>query len=131
MEVLIKLGKRRTILISISILLVSMHTIYFYHITIPEIETKKIIQQVIRFVLTIALLVWIYKGNKLAKNVALVLFILAILAALVSLSKLETSWINKIPLAVMIFVYSLAVLHFGLSRSFKAFSDFQNSNKNE
>ena len=45
MNDLAKLGKTRTILILISILLVSIHTIYFYHSIRPEIETKKLIQQ--------------------------------------------------------------------------------------
>ena len=55
MNELTKLGKKRTILISISILLVSIHTIYFYHSVKPEIETKKLIQQIIRLLLTIGL----------------------------------------------------------------------------
>ncbi len=61
MTPLIQLGKKRTILISISILLVSIHSIYFYHSVLPESETKKLIQQFVRLGLTILLLVAIYK----------------------------------------------------------------------
>ena len=38
MNELAKIGKKRTILISISVLLVSIHTIYFYHAVRPEID---------------------------------------------------------------------------------------------
>jgi hypothetical protein len=31
----------------------------------------------------------------------------------------------RIPFVVMIFVYSMAVFHFGISKSFKAFSQYQ------
>jgi hypothetical protein len=126
MNELIKLGKKRTILISISILLVSIHTIYFYHIVRPEIETKKLIQQIIRFVLTFGLLYAVYKGKKWAKVLSIILFSLAILGALVAVGTLDRPFINKVPLLVMIFVYSMAILHFGFSKSYKAFFDFQN-----
>lgn len=62
MNTLAKIGKKKTILISISILLVSIHTIYFYHSVRPEIESKKLIQQLIRFLLTIGLLIMVYRG---------------------------------------------------------------------
>ena len=53
MNYLETLGKRQTILISISILLVSLYSICFYNSVVPEIESKKMIQQTIRFLLTI------------------------------------------------------------------------------
>jgi hypothetical protein len=98
MTELIKTGKKRTILISISILLVSIHTIYFYHAVRPDIETTKLIQQGIRFLLTVGLLVFIYKGKKWAKIVSIVLFSLAVLGALVGLFTIDSeSVINKLP----------------------------------
>jgi hypothetical protein len=124
---IIKIGKRRTILISISVLLVSLHTIYFYHAVRPEIETKKLIQQVIRFLLTVGLLIAVFKGKKWAEIVSIVPFSLAILGALSGVVAIESgSFVNKVPLLVMIFVYSVAAYHFGFSKSFKAFFDHQN-----
>jgi hypothetical protein len=127
MNELTKLGKKRTILISISILLVSIHTIYFYHSVRPEIESKKLIQQIIRFLLTIGLLLMVYKGKNWAKIVSIILFSLGLLGALIALGTLETPLINKIPLLVMTFVYSMAIYHFGFAKSFKEFFKYQNS----
>jgi hypothetical protein len=127
MNELTKIGKKRTILISISILLVSIHTIYFYHSVRPEIESKKLIQQIIRFSLTIGLLIMVYKGKNWAKIVSIILFSLALLGALVGLGTLDTPFMNKIPLLVMIFVYSMAIYHFGFAKSFKEFFKFQNT----
>lgn len=127
MNELTKLGKKKTILISISILLVSIHTIYFYHALRPEIETKKLIQQIVRFLLTIGLLVMVYKGKNWAKIVSLILFTLALLGALVSFGTLEAPFLNKIPLIIMIIVYSIAIYHFGFDKSFKEFFNYQNN----
>jgi hypothetical protein len=131
MNELTKIGKKRTILISISILLVSIHTIYFYHSVRPEIELKKLIQQLIRFSLTIGLLIMVYKGKNWAKIVSLILFSLALLGALIGLGTLDTPFMNKIPLIVMIFVYSMAIYHFGFAKSFKEFFKFQNTEISE
>lgn len=127
MNELVRLGKRRTILLSISILLVSIHTIYFYHSVRPEIETKKLVQQTIRFLLTFGLLVMVYKGKNWAKIVSLILFSLALLGAFFGLVTLETPLISKIPFLVMIFVYSMALYHLGFANSFKEFSKHQNN----
>ena len=127
MNELTKIGKKRTILISISILLVSIHTIYFYHSVRPEIESKKLITQLIRFVLTVGLLIMVYKGKNWAKIISIVLFSLALLGALIALGTLETPFINKVSLLVMIFVYSMAIYHFGFAQSFKEFFKYQNS----
>jgi hypothetical protein len=131
MNELTKIGKKRTILLSISILLVSIHTIYFYHSVRPEIELKKLIQQLIRFSLTIGLLIMVYKGKNWAKIVSLILFSLALLGALIGLGTLDTPFMNKIPLIVMIFVYSMAIYHFGFAKSFKEFFKFQNTEISE
>ena len=131
MNELTKIGKKRTILISISILLVSIHTIYFYHSVRPEIDTKKLIQQLIRFSLTIGLLVMVYKGKNWAKIVSLILFTLGLLGALFGLGTVETHFMNKMPFLVMIFVYSMAIYHFGFAKSFKEFFKFQNNKVTE
>lgn len=126
MNELISIGKRRTILISISILLISLHTIYFYHAVRPEIETEKLFQQILRFLLTAGLLVMVYKGKKWAKNVSIVLFSIGIIGALVGILAVEGVLVNKIPLFVMAFIYSVAVYHFGFSKDYKAFFEYQN-----
>ena len=132
MTELIKTGKKRTILISISILLVSIHTIYLYHSVRPDVETKKLIQQAIRFLLTIGLLVLVYKGKNWAKIVSIVLFSFAIVGALIGLFTIQSeSIIYKVPLIVMLFVYSIAVYHFGVSKGFKAFFEYQNGIKTD
>lgn len=131
MKDLIKIGRKRTILISISILLVSIHTIYFYHSVRPEIEIKKLVQQGIRFLLTLGLLLVAYKGKKWAKVTTIVLCSLALLGAVIGVATIETAVVNKIPFLVMIFIYSAAVYHFGFSKSYKAFFEYQNAEKTD
>lgn len=121
MDDLIKLGKKRTILVSISILLVSLHTIYFYQTVRPEIEPAKLVQQAIRFLLTTGLLWMTYKGKNWAKIVTVVLFSFGMFGAVYGLSEMVGPMEIKIPFVVMILVYSTAVFHFGISKSFKAF----------
>ena len=127
MNELTKIGKKRTILVSISILLVSIHTIYFYHSVRPGIESKKLITQLIRFSLTVGLLIMVYKGKNWAKIISIILFSLALLGGLIALGTLNAPFINKIPLLVMAFVYSMAIYHFGFAKSFKEFFKYQNS----
>lgn len=130
MNNLSEIGKKKTIQVSISILLVSIHTIYFYHSVRPEIETNKFIQQSIRFLLTTFLLFFVYKGKNWAKIVAVILFFIALTIALISLLITKTPSVNKIPLLVMIFVYSMAIYHFCFSKSFKSFFQYQNNKTN-
>ena len=125
MNELAKKGKYRTLLVFLSILLVSIHTIYFYHSVRPEIETKKLIQQMIRFCLTIGLLYFIYIGKNWAKNLSIILFILATIGAMYGLLNFETPLIIKSPFIVMIMVYSIAIYHLQFSKSFKEFINFQ------
>lgn len=127
MNELVKIGKKRTILISISILLISVHTIYFYHAVRPEIESSKLIQQLIRFLLTIGLLFMVYKGKNWAKIISLILFSLALIGAIIGIITIDTPIMNKTPLLVMTFVYSMAIYHFGFAESFKEFFNFQNT----
>lgn len=121
MKELEAIGKKRTILISISILLVSLHTIYFYYSIRPDLETKKLVQQIIRFLLTAGLLFAVYKGKNWAKITLLILLSIAVVGAIVAAVTLEQSIINKVPLFVMIFVYSMAIYHFSVAKSFKYF----------
>lgn len=122
----VKLGRKRTILISISIILVSIHTIYFYQSAQPEINLSKLMTQIVRLALTIVLLFLVYKGKKWAKILALILFSLATLGALFGIIINESTLLFKIPMLVMILVYSTAIHHFGFSASFKAFLSYQN-----
>lgn len=124
-----KIGQKRTILISISILLVSLHTIYFYNSVIPEIGTKKLIQQIVRFILTIGLLVMVYKGKSWARIVSIILFSLGVVGSFFGIIAISQPIALKIPLIVMVIVYSFALYHFWLSKSFKAFFAFQNTKK--
>ena len=126
MNEIIKIGKKRTVLVSISILLVSIHTIYLYHAVRPEIVEKKLIQQIIRFLLTSGLLYLIYIGKNWAKKIAIALFTFSIVFACYSLFTIKTSNINKIPILVLIVVYSLAIYHFLFSKSFEEFQEYQN-----
>ena len=131
MNVFAEIGKKRTLLISLSILLVSIHTIYFYHSVRPEIETKKLIQQIIRFALTFGLLYLIYIGKNWARILSVILFSIGVIGAAISLFKFnELPIINKSPIIVMIFVYSMAVYHFSISKSFKEFFEYQNNKDN-
>ena len=129
MNDLAKLGKTRTILILISILLVSIHTIYFYHSIRPEIETKKLIQQIIRFILTIGLLYFVYVGKKWAKIISIILFSIGAIGAIIGIFSISQPIILKIPLFVMSFIYLVAIYHFQFSNSFKEFTDYQNITK--
>ncbi|MCD8413587.1 DUF4240 domain-containing protein [Tenacibaculum finnmarkense] len=81
--------------------------------------------------MTIGLLIMVYKGKNWAKIVSIILFSLALLGALVGLGTLDTPFMNKIPLLVMIFVYSMAIYHFGFAKSFKEFFKFQNIESTE
>ncbi|MCY1235122.1 hypothetical protein D3C87_204990 [compost metagenome] len=129
MNYLEKIGRKQTILISISILLVSLHAIYFYNSVFRETNTQKLLQQIIRFLFTVGLLILVYKGKKWARIVLVILFSIALLGAFFGLFFTQQTMINKIPLIVMIFVYSVSIFHFGLSKSFKAFFLYQNRKK--
>lgn len=128
MNELEKSGKIKTILLAISILLISIHTIYFYHSIRPEFETKKFIQQIIRFSLTFALLYYVYIGKKWAKNISIILFSIGLLGAIYAFSSNEElPLILKTSFIVMTLVYSIAIYHFAFSKSFKAFFEYQNN----
>lgn len=121
-----KKGQKQTIQVSISILLVSVNTIYSY---ISKLGTDRILEQGIRFILTVALLVVLYKGKKWARVVALFLFGIAIFRAIGGLFILEADLLAKVPVIVMIVVYSVAIYHFGASDYYMAFARYQNGAK--
>lgn len=126
MNELTKLGKKRTILISISILLVSIHSSYLYHSVLPEIDYMKLVQQIIRLLLTIGLLIMVYKGKKWAQVITIILFSLALIIV-IPIFTIDIPLIDKVPLMIMASVYLMGIYHFGFSKSYKAFYEFQNS----
>lgn len=127
MNELARSGRTKTIFVSLGILFVSLHTIYFYHAVRPDVETKKLIQQIIRFLFTTGLLIFTYMGKKWARIISIVLYSLAAVGALVGAFMIQAAFVNKIPLLVMAFVYSIAVYHFGFSKGFRAFYEYRNS----
>lgn len=127
MDELAKIGKRRTILISISLLIISIYTIYYYHSVRAEVDSIKLIQQIIRIFLTVGLLYAAYIGKKWAKIIIVILFSIAVLGAIFGIiTTLELPFINTVTLYVMIFVYGNGISHFGFSKSYKAFFKYQN-----
>lgn len=123
---LAQIGKKRTILLSISILMVSLHTIYFYHSIRPEIDPDKLKQQIIRFILTIILLIFAYLCKNWARKLAVGLFSLAAIFAGLGLLKQDLPLTNKIPIIVMLIVHGISVKHFGFSKSYREYFDFKN-----
>ena len=120
-----KLGKIRTLLISASIILISLHTIITYQLAHEGPVVKKLIQQIIRFGLTITLLYFLYKGNKWVRNIGLVLFALAFLGAIAGIFTTNSDLISKTPLIVMALIYGLAVYFFGFSTEYAVFREYQ------
>jgi len=126
MTELVKQGKQRTIGVAISMLSVSLIGIILYHVSNSDIGSTKVLSQIIRFSLTIALLVEAYKGKKWAKVVTIILAGLAVLTSIGTVIGLEGSLLGKIPFIIMAVVYGITIYHFGFSKSFKAFYAFQN-----
>jgi hypothetical protein len=129
MNQLAKIGRKQTILISISILLISLYTTYKYQSVYPEIQITKLISQIIRFLLTFGLLYLIYIGKKWAKVLIIVLFSISIPFALISLFVANIFIGNLIPVLVIVTIYSISIYHFAISKTFKAFFEYQNKKK--
>jgi hypothetical protein len=123
MNELAKKGKIATIRIFASVVLVSIYTIVTYNILIDNVETKKIVQQVIRLCLTILLMYLVFRGKKWAVVVFTILFSIAALTAFVSLFR-DISFAGKIPLTVMAIIYALAVCHLNFSKTFKEYFNY-------
>jgi hypothetical protein len=90
------------------------------------VDHRKLVQQVIRSLLTMGLLVMAYRGRRWASSVLLVLCGLAALGAMIGLVTIESpALVLKAPLLVMVLVYSIGLYHFGFSESYKAFMAHQ------
>ena len=126
MNELARHGRGQTIAISISIILISMFVIAFYHIPQDSVDPKKFFQQIVRFVLTLALLYFLFKGKNWARITLLVLFLLAILSGLILLF-IPFPVAAKIPILVMIIIYGLGAYNLYFSKSFKAYFTYLNS----
>ncbi|OXB16026.1 hypothetical protein B0A68_07085 [Flavobacterium reichenbachii] len=105
--------------------MISLYSTYIYQSVQPEIEIKKLISGIVRFFLTIGLLYLIYIGKNWARILIIILFTIANIIALISLFTIEAPVINKTPIIVMIFIYTISTHHFTLSKSFKAFFEYQ------
>ena len=126
MNELARHGRGQTIAISISIILISMFVIAFYHIPQDSVDPKKFFQQIVRFVLTLALLYFLFKGKNWARITLLVLFLLAILSGLILLF-IPFPVAAKIPILVMIIIYGLGTYKLYFSKSFKAYFTYLNT----
>jgi hypothetical protein len=114
-------GKKQTLLISLSIVLVSLITIIQYQLSVDELVVKKLVQQIIRFILTLVMMFFILKKKTWALVMMILLLSAAVLMAIDFIIFEELPFMAKIPLMVMAFVYSIALYHFAFSKSFKAF----------
>jgi hypothetical protein len=113
-------GKNYTIRIFASVLLFSIHVSVSYHIAVGVVDPKKLIQQLIRFGLTILLMYFIFKGKTWAKNTLTVLLALGIImASLPRLSSVDPLY--KLPLVVAIVIYSAAIYQLNFSKNFKEY----------
>lgn len=120
-------GRNGTIRIFASVLLISIHTIVTYQMQFEFIDTKKLIQQIIRFLLTILLMYFLFKGKKWAKIILTVLFSLSVVFALIGLFTLPGP--AKIPASVMIIIYGLAAYYLNFSLYFKAYFSYLQQKK--
>lgn len=137
---LISIGKKRTLWVSYSMLILSIYIIGFYsYYVIKYLPTYDLIflkvdaaLETIKLILFSILLKYIYKGKIWAKQVLMATLIFDIVISLkqiattLSLSS-DFSKINKINLLSSIFIYCLAILHFNFSKSFNVFTEHQNS----
>lgn len=130
MNYLERKGKRRTINISISMLLLTIYSIYINQSSRPEIDTTKLVTQIIRTFLTGGILLFVYEGKDWARIITIILSAIAVIMALGVIFTTEHPTIMEVPFFVMIIIYSDAIYHFGFSESYKAFSEFQRKKYN-
>jgi len=128
MDQLIEIGRKRTILISISIILLSFWSIYFEQTSNSEIDYAKLVRQIIRLILTAGLLYLVYIGKNWARILMIIFSTLAILLSIGALIGLNVDLMFKIPFLTMILVYTLTIYHFSFAKSFKAFWNSQKIN---
>ena len=120
MNDLAKQGKITTTRVFASVLLISIYTIASYNLIMENVETKKLVQQIIRFCFTLLLMYFVFKGKKWAVVVFTVLFSIGIITALLALL-LKIPFTGKIPFLVMVLIYAVAVYHLNFSKSFKEY----------
>lgn len=116
------IGRNNTIRVFASMLLISIYTIVTYQLTVEFADTKKLIQQIVRFGLTLLIMYFVFQGKNWAKVTLTILCGLAVFLGVLSLFAL--TWPAHIPIVVMIIIYSLAVYHLNVSASFKAYFDY-------
>lgn len=128
MDELARKGKFNTYRIFASVLLFSIYTIVTYNLVIENVERKKLIQQIVRFFLTILVMFFIFKGQKWAVVLFTVLFSIAAVMGLFSLFS-NMTFSAKIPFLLMIIVYGLAIYHLNFSKSFKEYFNYLQSKR--
>lgn len=101
-------GRNNIIRSFASVLLLSIYITVTYHLTLGHVETGKLIQQIIRFILTVLVMFLILKGYKWAKYLLSILFVIGIFMAIPSLSA-SVPFVNKIPVISLVIIYSLTV----------------------
>jgi hypothetical protein len=124
MNPLIRQGRRQTIGIFVSLLLISLYIIVYYQLFMPQ-DLKKLLQQIIRFGLTGFLMYFIFQGKNWARLTMGILMSLGALLGLLSLL-IPVPIIYKIPLIVMTIIHSIAIYHLFISPAFKAYFKYLN-----
>jgi hypothetical protein len=109
--------------------MVSIHTIFYYQTSVPEFDQMKMIQQSVRFVLTLGLLYVAFKGKNWARIILVILLSVGALSSCAMVFTLSAPFILRLPFIVMLIVYGVGVYHFGLSDSYKAFAAYQNEDE--
>lgn len=123
MNELAKQGRNKALSIFLSVVLISIYTIVTYNILAENIETKKITQQIVRFLLTLVLIYSVMKGKNWAIISMSILLSLGILLSLIALLAIGTAP-GMIPLLVTIYIYSMAIYHLNFTKSFKAYLNY-------
>lgn len=117
-------GREWTIRVSLSVILFSIATIIIYHRSVAKVPDGKITEQLIRMVLTVALLYFAFQGRNWARIVMTVLAGVAALIAVVSLFSVPTDFLGKVPFLVAVFIFGMTAYHFGFSKGYRAFMQY-------
>lgn len=120
MNDLARKGKIFTIRVFASVLLLSLYIIVSYNIIIDNMEVGKLIQQIIRFGLTLLLMYLILKGKSWAIFALTVLSIISAIGALISLFG-EFPLLGKGLFLTILLIHSLVIYHLNFSKSFKEY----------
>jgi hypothetical protein len=118
-------GRKKTILICVLFGILSIGTFVFTLMTMREIPERSIFRSVIRMILEFALLYGIYIGNKKIKNIVTVLFVMAVILAIIGFFRIITvSWLGVIFIP-MIALYIYIVIFINTSEDYDAFAELQ------